>query len=178
MNKWFNRGLLGACIMVGAAVSSTVQAQKWDMPVRSNAQNYMTQIVEQFAADVKEGTKGKLNIVVHPEDSLIKQPDVKRAVQTGQVPIGDLLMSLHSSENPIYGIDSVPFLATNFEEGAKLLDVARPIIAERLKKQGMRLLFTMPWPPNSFYSQRQTVQYHGFEKSEISRIQPGDRPLG
>ncbi|MEO6960277.1 MAG: TRAP transporter substrate-binding protein [Burkholderiaceae bacterium] len=155
MAKWLSSSLLGACIVAGAAIGPIAHAEKWNMPTRSNAQNYFTQNIVQFTQDVKKGTDGKLDIVVHPEDSLIKQPDVKRAVQTAQVQIGEVLMSIYSNESPIYGVDSIPFLASNFQEGAKLLEAARPIIAERLKKQGIRLLFVVPWPPNSFYSQKQ-----------------------
>lgn len=154
MNNFSGASLIGVIVIACATLSPAAHAEKWNMPVRSNPQNYMTQNIMQFTDDVKKSTGGALDIVLHPEDSLIKQPDVKRAVQTGQVQIGEALMSMYSNESPIYGVDSIPFLANNFDEGAKLLDAARPVIVERLKKQGMRLLFVVPWPPNSFYSQR------------------------
>jgi len=172
MSQLFSLRLLGAFAVAGAMAGSVAHAEKWDMPVRSNAQNYFTQNIVQFTKDVKESTGGKLDIVVHPEDSLIKQPDVKRAVQTGQVQIGELLMSLHSNENPIFGIDSIPFLATNFEEGAKLLKAARPVITERLKKQGMRVLFFVPWPPNSFYSQKKLDSVTDFKGVKFRAFNP------
>ena len=78
--------------------SSATLADKWNMPVRSNERNYFTRNIMQFAEDAKKATDGKVEIVIHPEDSLTKQPEVKRAVQTGQVQIGELLMSMHSNE--------------------------------------------------------------------------------
>ena len=78
--------------------SSATLADKWNMPVRSNERNYFTRNIMQFAEDVKKTTDGKVEIVIHPETSLTKQPEVKRAVQTGQVQIGELLMSMHSNE--------------------------------------------------------------------------------
>ncbi|MBP6018888.1 MAG: TRAP transporter substrate-binding protein [Burkholderiaceae bacterium] len=131
----------------------TAFAAKWDMPVRSNDRNHFTQNVAVFAKDVEKATNGALLITIHPEDSLIKQQDLKRAVQTGQVPIGEFLMSLHSNENPIYGIDALPFLASNLTENRRLLEATRPTLTEVLKKQGLRLLFVAPWPANSIYSQ-------------------------
>ena len=83
-------------------------------------------------------TDGKVEIVIHPEDSLTKQPEVKRAVQTGQVQIGDAPDVDALNESALFGVDVVPFPTCN-EEGQKLLRVMRPILEERLKRQGMRL---------------------------------------
>lgn len=148
------QGIVAAGIAAGIAVTAPAFAQKWDMPVRSNPQNYMTKNIIQFTEDVKKSTDGKLNIVIHTEDSLVKQPDVKRAVQTGQVPLGELLMSMHSNEKPIYGIDTIPFLTTNYGENAKLLEAARPLLTKVLDQQRLKLLFVVPWPYNSYYSQK------------------------
>jgi len=145
------KSILAGCGLAAALVmSSAALADRWNMPVRSNERNYFTRNIMQFAEDVKKGTEGKVEIVLHPEDSLTKQPEVKRAVQTGQVQIGELLMSIHSNESAVFGVDAVPFMATNNEENRKLLAAARPFIEERLKRQGIRLLFVVPWPPNSF----------------------------
>ncbi len=153
-------------------VSSAALADKWNMPVRSNERNYFTRNILQFAEEVKKTTDGKIDIVVHPEDSLTKQPEVKRAVQTGQVQIGELLMSLHSNEAAIFGVDAVPFLATNNEENAKLLKVARPHLEERLKKQGIRLLFVVPWPPNSFYTGKEIRSTADFKGVKFRAFNP------
>jgi TRAP-type C4-dicarboxylate transport system substrate-binding protein len=142
------------------------------MPTRSNDRNYFTQNILQFTQDVKTGTDGKLDIVVHPEDSLFKQPEVKRAVQAGQIEIGEWLMSLHSNESPIFGVDSIPFLSTNFEDNAKLLRAARPVLEERLKKQGMRLLFVVPWAPNSFYTQKEVNSVADFKGAKFRAFNP------
>ena len=84
------RSFLTVLSLAAAIVtSSAALADKWNMPVRSNERNYMTRSVMQFAEDVKKGTGGKVEIVLHPEDSLTKQPEVKRAVQTAQVQLGE-----------------------------------------------------------------------------------------
>ena len=152
--------------------SSAAFADKWNMPVRSNERNYFTRNIQQFAEEVKKATDSKVEIVIHPEDSLIKQPEVKRAVQTGQVQIGELLMSLHSNESPIFGVDSVPFLASNTEENRKLLKIARPFIEDRLKAQGIRLLFVVPWPPNSFYADKEINSTSDFKGVKFRAFNP------
>jgi TRAP-type C4-dicarboxylate transport system substrate-binding protein len=51
---------------------------------------------------------------VHPNASLFKAPEIKRAVQSGQAQIGEILISGYSNEDPLFGLDSVPFLATSY----------------------------------------------------------------
>jgi TRAP-type transport system periplasmic protein len=168
------KSILAATGVAAALLAaSPAFAEKWNMPTRSNERNYFTRNILQFSQDVKKGTDGKVEIVVHPEDSLTKQPEVKRAVQTGQVQIGEFLMSLHSNESALFGVDSVPFLATSNEESARLLKVVRPLLEERLKKQGMRLLFAVPWPFNSFYSGKEiksTTDFKGVKFRAFNRV--------
>lgn len=167
------KSILAAAGLAAALLASTaVFADKWNMPTRSNERNYHTRNILQFAADVKKATDGKVDIVVHPEDSLVKQPEVKRAVQTGQIQIGELLMSLHSNEAALFGVDSVPFLATNNAEYAKLLKVVRPFLEERLKKQGLRLLFVVPFPPNSFYTGKEIHSTSDFKGLRFRAFNP------
>jgi TRAP-type C4-dicarboxylate transport system substrate-binding protein len=167
------KSILAAGGLAAALVaSSAALAEKWNMPVRSNERNYMTRNILQFAEDVKKGTDGKLELVVHPEDSLTKQPEIKRAVQTGQVQVGELLMSIHSNENAVFGVDAVPFLATNAEENRKLLAASRPFIEDRLKKQGMRLLFVVPWPPNSFYAGKEIKSVSDYKGVKFRAFNP------
>ena len=164
--------LTTAGVAAALLVNTAAFADKWNLPTRSNERNYHTRNILQFAADVKKSTNGKVDIVVHPEDSLIKQPEVKRAVQTGQVQIGEFLMSLHSNESALFGVDSVPFLATTNAQSAKLLKVVRPFIEKRLKKQGMRLLFVVPWPANSFYSDKEINSTADFKGVKFRAFNP------
>jgi len=167
------KAILAAGGVAGALLASSAAfADKWNMPTRSNERNYHTRNILQFAADVKKSTDGKVDIVVHPEDSLVKQPEVKRAVQTGQIQIGELLMSLHSNEAALFGVDAVPFLATNNSEYAKLLKVVRPYLEERLKKQGLRLLFVVPFPPNSFYTGKEIHSTSDFKGLRFRAFNP------
>lgn len=172
MIKAFKSAAIAATAAVTMAVSLPVAAQKWDMPTRSNERNYMTRNILEFAAEVKKATNGKLDIVVHPEDSLVKQPEVKRAVQTGQVPIGEFLMSMHSNEWPVFGVEAVPFLAPTPEANLKLLKIVEPMINERLKKQGMRMLFAVPWPPQAIYFTEEVTSVAGFKDVKFRAYNP------
>jgi TRAP-type C4-dicarboxylate transport system substrate-binding protein len=164
--------LAATAVAASLLASPAAFAEKWNMPTRSNERNYFTRNIQQFSDDVKKGTAGKVEILIQPEDALVKQPEVKRAVQTGQVQIGEFLMSLHSNESALFGVDSVPFLATSNAESARLLAVVRPLLQERLKKQGMRLLFAVPWPFNSFYSGKEINSTADFKGAKFRAFNP------
>ena len=145
---------LFAALITGLALGSAQAQTKWDMPTPYPDSNFHTKNVKQFAADVKAASGGKLDIVVHSNASLIKAPEIKRAVQTGQVNIGQILVSSMANENPIFAFDSNPFLAPNYPAATKLLRAARPYVEKRLDAQGIRLLFAVPWPPQGIYTKK------------------------
>ena len=107
-----------------------------------------------FAKDVEDATGGKLQITVHANASLFKAPEIKRAVQTGQAQIGEVLISIHENEDPIFGIDVVPFLATSFADAKKLWKASKPAIEKKLAAQGLMLLFAVPWAPQGIYAKK------------------------
>jgi TRAP-type C4-dicarboxylate transport system substrate-binding protein len=138
---------------LAAAFATSVAAQtKWDMPTPYAATNFHTENVMQFVADVEKATGGKLKIQVHPGASLFKAPEIKRAVQGNQAQIGEILISGYSNEDPIFGVDSVPFLATSYADAAKLWKASRKALEDRFQKQGLAILYSVPWPPQGVYS--------------------------
>ena len=140
-------GVLALALSLGAAAQT-----KWDMPTPYAATNFHTENIVQFAADVDKATAGKLKITVHPAASLFKATEIKRAVQGGQAQIGEMIISGYSNEDPIFGLDSIPFLATSYAESAKLWEASKKAIEDRFAKQGMLILYTVPWPPQGIYS--------------------------
>ena len=107
-------------IAVLALGSTGAMAEKWDMPMAYSASNYHSENGAKFATCVATNSDGKLKIVTHPGGSLFKGGQIKRAVQTGQAPIGERLLSAHANENALFGVDSLPFVATSFDESEKL----------------------------------------------------------
>jgi TRAP-type C4-dicarboxylate transport system substrate-binding protein len=145
--------LLAIATMAAAFCASGALAQtKWDMPTGYAVGSYQTQNVQQFADEVDRATGGKLKITLHANGSLFKANEIKRAVQTGQAQLGEFILSGAANENPLFGIDSVPFLATSYPEARKLWAASKPAIEKLLGSQGMRVLFVSPWPPQGLYS--------------------------
>ncbi|MDI3336201.1 TRAP transporter substrate-binding protein [Defluviimonas aestuarii] len=143
-------------LLAATALSATgAAAETWDMPMAYPATNYHTENGVTFAQCVTEGTGGALEIVVHPNGSLFSGSDIKRAVQTGQAPIGERLLSAHANENPMFGVDSIPFLATSFDDSNKLAAAAKDAIVAALDEQNLVYVYSVPWPPQGFYFKKE-----------------------
>src|SRR6185436_12680366 len=67
-----------------------------------------------------------------PAASLFKAPEIKRAVQGGQAQAGEILLVNFENEDPLYGIDGVPFLATSYDEAFKLYKAERKVLEDKL----------------------------------------------
>jgi TRAP-type transport system periplasmic protein len=141
---------IGLCAL---ALAGAAHAQaKWDLPSGYGANTFQVQNLQQFANDVDKATGGRLKITLHPGGSLYKANEIKRAVQTGQTPAGEFIISGAANENPLFGVDSVPFLATGYAESRRLYNAARGAQEKVLAQQGMKVLFSVPWPGQSLYS--------------------------
>ncbi|MGA8786432.1 MAG: TRAP transporter substrate-binding protein [Polaromonas sp.] len=141
-----------ALTTVALALGTTAFAQtKWDLPAAYPANNFHTENLTQFAADVDKATGGKLKITVHSNASLFKANEIKRAVQGGQAQIGEVLLVNFENENPIYGADGLPFLASSYTDARKLATAQKPVLDKLLGAQGMQVLYTVAWPPQGVY---------------------------
>ncbi|MDW5375696.1 TRAP transporter substrate-binding protein [Halomonas sp. HP20-15] len=146
-------GLIAAATTTLGLAGNAQAATEWDMPTPYGDRTFHTVNIREFADDVRERTDGELDITVHPNGSLIEHPEIKNSVRRGIVPIGELIMSRLANENPIFEVDSVPYLASSYEDAQTLWEASREIIADELAKQQLRLLFAVPWPPQGIYTQ-------------------------
>ncbi|WP_230532517.1 TRAP transporter substrate-binding protein [Microvirga roseola] len=165
----YGLALAGVLLMSAPALAQT----KWNLPAAYPSDNFHTENISQFAKDVEAATNGKLQITVHPNASLFKAPEIKRAVQTGQAQAGEVLMSLHENEDPVYGLDVVPFLATSFDESKKLWDVQRPAVEKKLASQGLMLLYAVPWPPQGIFSKQEINKVEDLKGVKWRAYNPG-----
>ncbi|PHP68691.1 C4-dicarboxylate ABC transporter substrate-binding protein [Zhengella mangrovi] len=140
-----------AATAISTAAATAAQAEKWDMPMAYAATNFHSEVGAGFAKCVTEATGGKLEIVTHPSGSLFKGNEIKRAVQTGQANIGERLLSAHGNENPLYEVDSIPFLVSSFDEHEKLWSIAEPYVSKVLANDNLHYLYSVPWPPQGLY---------------------------
>jgi len=142
-------------LTVGLSMTCGAVAATWDMPTPYPDKTFHTQNIAVFAEDVKTATGGALEIKIHSAGSLFKHPEIKNAVRGGQVPIGEFFLSRLSNEHPVFGADSQPFLATNYDDAGKLWAAQKPVVATLLEKQGLMPLFSVPWPPQGLYTKKE-----------------------
>jgi TRAP-type transport system periplasmic protein len=127
-------------------------AIEWNMATPYADSLFQEVNVIQFTKDIKEGTKGGLIINVHNSSSLFRHPEIKKAVQTGQIEMGEVQLSSYANEEELYNYDNVPFMATTYEEETALWEATRPFLAARLMKDRLRLLYGVAWPPQGIYT--------------------------
>jgi len=138
-------------VALALAATGALAQTKWDLPAAYPASNFHSENLVQFAQDVDKATGGKLKITVHANASLFKANEIKRAVQSGQAQMGEVLLVNFENENPMYGADGIPFLATSYADSKKLAAAQKPYLDKLLAAQGMKLLYTVAWPPQGIY---------------------------
>jgi len=164
-----------AYIIACAATLATPLAfaqTKWDLPTGYSTNTFHTENVQQFADDVAKATGGKLKITVHAGASLYKMPEIKRAVQSGQTQAGEFILSAYANENPLFGVDSIPFLATSYGAAQKLYTASKPATEKLLADQGLKLLFSVPWPGQSLYSGKPMKTMDDFKGTKMRAYNP------
>jgi TRAP-type C4-dicarboxylate transport system substrate-binding protein len=148
------KNLLVAAATVTISFGSVAQS-KWNMATPYPQSEFHTRNIQEFAADVDKLSGGELKITVHSAQSLFKHPEIPRAVRTGQVEMGETIMSNLANQSPIFQVDSIPFLVTNYADARKLWQGQRPFVETYMKEQGMRFIYAVPWPGQGFFTKKE-----------------------
>lgn len=143
---------LAASILTGAG-HAALAAEQWQFALAYPAGNFMVECAERFAGEVARVTDGEVTIDVQPGGALgYKGPEMLGVIRDGLVPMGSMLMSQQVGTEPFYGIESVPYLVTSFDEIAAMWEVARPIYEELAEKHNQKILYLMPWPGQNVHA--------------------------
>lgn len=174
----FLKTVMVAALAAGGFVSVAGAQTKWDMPMAYPATNFHSVNAQKFAEAVKARSGGKLEIVVHAGASLFKANEIKRAVQTGQAQIGEVLMVNLENEDKIFGLDGVPFLASDYAAARKLANAAKPTVEKKLGAQGIVLLYAVPWPPQGIYAGKALESVKDMEGLKWRAYSPATARIG
>ena len=142
--------LLGALLLAAPAGAQT----RWVMATPYAEANYHTRNIRAFIEDIEKTTEGRIGVQLHVNASLLPLPQIKRAAQTGQVQLGEVLLSAFGNEDPFFDVDSVPFLADTWDRTAALHQATLPFIQARFERSGLRLLYMVPWTSQGFYTRQ------------------------
>jgi TRAP-type C4-dicarboxylate transport system substrate-binding protein len=138
-----------------AAVAAPALAQsRWDVATFVADASFHAENLRWFAEEVRRATGGRLEMRLHTNGALIRTNDMLRAVGSGQVPAGEILLSAFGNEDPFFEIDGIPFVAVGYEQAERLYAVQRPFLQERLQRRGVRLLYSVPWPGQALFSRQ------------------------
>jgi len=154
-----------------AAFSAHAQT-KWDMPTPYSEGEFHTRNVVLFAEEVKKASGGALDIVVHSNGSLIKHPDILRAVSTGQVNIAEFLLGQFGNEDPVFAVDNLPFLAAGYDSAWKLYQAQKPTLVKKLAGRGMKLLYSVAWPGQGIYTKEPLKSVADLKGSKFRTYSP------
>ena len=144
------RTLIGA---LAFALGLPAQAQtRWDMPTPYADGEFHTRNVRAFVEEVQKASGGKLAMQVHSNGSLIKHPDILRAVSTGQVNIAEFLLSQFGNEDPIFEADNLPFVAAGFDQAWRFYQAQKAVLEKHLAQRSLTLLYSVAWPGQGIYT--------------------------
>ncbi|MDF1585182.1 TRAP transporter substrate-binding protein [Marinimicrococcus flavescens] len=152
---------LGAAVVTGALLGAPgVQATtNWDMPLAWPQGNFHVKNAQRFADEVEKATGGEVVITLHPGGALgFKGPEMLRTVRDGLVPIGDVLINQQTGEVALFGMESLPYLASGQKETRELLEHARPVYDEVAEQYNQKILYIVPWPGQGLYSSDPVVK--------------------
>jgi TRAP-type transport system periplasmic protein len=171
------RHLAKATLITGILIASAAHAAQWHMPTPYGDANLPTQIAHQFAKDIKSGTDGEIDVTVHSGASLVKHPEIPRAVRTGQVQLGEIFIGIMGNTHPVFKHDNIPFLATNYDDAKRLWEAAKPQVEKQLDKEGMILLYSVPWPAQSLYTKTPVNKLSDLEGLKMRAYSPSTSRL-
>ncbi len=142
---------LALLLMLGLGWPANAQT-RWVMASPYAEANFHTRNIRAFLADIEQSSQGRLAVQLHPNGTLLPLPQIKRGVQTGQVQLGETLLSAHGNEDPVFEVDSVPFLADTWPAATALNEATLPAIRARFERQGLTLLYVVHWNSQGFYT--------------------------
>lgn len=162
-------------LAIGMSASA---ATTWIMASGYPEDNFLTQNIRTFIDEVDKESKGRLKIDLRSSDTLIKLDAVKRAVQVGQVPIGEIRMGVYGNEGPMYILDSLPNIAKDYNEAMLLTEAQKPFFNSLFAKNGMRIITYVAWPGQGFYTKGPVSIPADFKGKKLRIYSPATQKMG
>jgi len=138
--------------IAAASPPSAPAATDIDLATGYAADNFQTRNLQKFADDVRTATDGRVNIRIHPGGRLLKPAQIFAGVLEGRAEAGEVIMSSLEKEELLFGLDSLPFIVSGYDDARRMWAASRPAIAASMGKRGLLVLYAVPWPPQNLYS--------------------------
>ena len=150
------RAAMGGILLaaLAALAPAGASAAEWKMVSGYPDNSYLTANLREFLADVEKRTHGALKITLHNNQSLVKLPDIPRAVQSNQVALGEVYTANLGNQDPMFTLDAIPFLAPDEASAWALWSAQRAYFDQWFAKRGSRVLFAQFFPAQGFFTKR------------------------
>lgn len=125
---------------------------RWTMASGYPESSFFTQNIRQFIEAVETRSNGELKIDLRSNDSLIKLDNIKRAVQSGQIQIGEIRLGVYGNEQEMFNLDNIPGVATTYEQAWALMEAQKPYFDKWFGDKGMRVVTYVSWPGQGFFT--------------------------
>ncbi|MEO5606765.1 MAG: TRAP transporter substrate-binding protein [Polaromonas sp.] len=145
-------GLMSVATVAALLTSPAAHAVDLKMATGYPDGNHLTLTVRDFINEVDKRTNGAVKIELHNNQSIVKLPDMMRAVQSNQVALVDMRLGNYGNQDPVYILDAIPFVAGDYESAQKLWQVSKPYLVESFGRRGIKVLFAMWNPPQGFFT--------------------------
>ena len=130
--------------------------------------NFHTINCKRFAEEVKKATSGAVDIEVKSGGQLgFKGPEQLRAVRDGLVPMADILNVQQVGDEPMFGIEGIPFLVGNIDELKVLHKFIRPEFEKIALKNNQTIVYTVPWPTQYLHLKVKAESVDGLKNVKI-----------
>lgn len=169
LSGWLASGFLIALALHHGPGSAGIRV---DVATAYGADNFHTQNLRQFADEIRKMTNGQVDFTVHADGTLLKPTEIYAGVRMGKAGAGEVIMSSLSKESAIFGIDSLPFIVSGYDDAHRLWTAARPTIERLLHQSGLHLLYAVPWPPQNLYAGREISTMKDFKGLNMRSYSP------
>lgn len=169
VGKWLLAGLSVLLVLVAPARAAVVEI---NVASAYAADNFQTQNLQHYAEDVTRLTGGQVRIRVHPAGTLVKPAEIFNAVREGRVEAGEVVMSSLVRENPLFGMDSLPFIVSGYDDARRMWEASRPAIERVMVERGLKAMYAVPWPPQNLYSRQPINAVRDFKGLRMRTYNP------
>lgn len=161
-------GLL-ALLVLGAPARAAVEI---NVASAYAADNFQTRNLQLYAEDVARLTGGQVRVRIHPAGTLVKSAEIYDAVREGRVEAGEVVMSSLVKENPLFGMDSLPFIVSGYDDANRMWEASRPAIERVMAERGLKAMYAVPWPPQNLYSRQPINTVRDFKGLRMRTYSP------
>ncbi|RUS60329.1 ABC transporter substrate-binding protein [Pseudorhodobacter sp. E13] len=166
---------LAAVIAFGGAAAAQTN---WIMASGYPDDSFFTKNIRMFIEEVEAASNGALKIDLRSNGELIKLDATRRAVQAGQIQLGEIRFGVYGNESPMFTLDSLPNVASNYDAGWKLMEAQKPWFDKVFGDAGMEILTYAPWPGQGFYTSFPVTDGSQFEGVKLRIYSPATQRMG